>query len=122
MRNQGNREGLDYGRSSGTIGQVNASTCFFYLIFFNDCQRARFRKTDAKTSRRIRETIRVRELAATHRLRQMRCLLMIEEHKIWKREFGFDRVETAAEMDENRSCTSTSPVPDPFFYSNMLNL
>ena len=33
------------------------------------------------TSWRLRETIRVRELAATHRLGQMRCLLMIEEQK-----------------------------------------
>ena len=36
------------------------------------------------TSWRIRETIRVRELAATHRLGQMRRLLMLEEHKAWK--------------------------------------
>ena len=34
MRNQGTRESLDYGRSSGTAGQVNASTCVFYMIFF----------------------------------------------------------------------------------------
>ena len=74
-----------------------------------------------ETSWRIRETIRVRELAATHRLGQMRRLLMLEEHKTWKREFGFDRIETVAEMDINRSRTSTSPVPDPFFYSIMLN-
>ena len=67
---------------------------------------------------RIRETIRVGELAATHRLGQMRRLLMHENHNTWKREFGFDRTETAAEMDEQRSRTSTSPVPDPFFYCN----
>ena len=41
---------------------------------------------------RPRETIRVAELAATHRLGQMRCLLMHEKHKTWKRGFGFDRV------------------------------
>ena len=69
---------------------------------------------------RLRETIRIAELAATHRLGQMRRLLMHEKHKIWKREFGFDRIETAAEMDEKRSRTSTSPVPDPFFYRNMV--
>ena len=74
-----------------------------------------------ETSWRSRETILVRKLAATHRLGQMHRLLMLEERKTWKREFGFDRIETAAEMDENRSRTSTSPVPDPFFYSNMLN-
>ena len=49
----------------------------------------------------------------------MRRLLKLEEHKTWKRGFGFDRIETAAEMDEKRF--HTSPVPDPFFYSNMLN-
>ena len=70
------------------------------------------------TSWRFRETIRVRELAATHRLGQMRRLLVHEKRKTWKREFGFDRIETAAEMDEQRSRTSTRPVPDPFFYRN----
>ena len=72
------------------------------------------------TSWRFRETIRVRELTATHRLRQMRRLLMHEKHKTWKREFGFDRIELDAEMDKQRSRTSFSPVPDPFFYRNMV--
>ena len=44
----------------------------------------------------IRETTRVRELAATDRIGKMRRLLMLEEHKTWIREFGFDRIETAA--------------------------
>ena len=44
MRNQGTRESLNCGRSSGTTGQVNASTAFFNQTFLNDCQRARFRK------------------------------------------------------------------------------
>ena len=36
---------------------------------------------DAKATRgRLRETVQVRELAATHRLGQMRRLLMLEEH------------------------------------------
>ena len=69
---------------------------------------------------RLRETIRVAEFAATHRRGQMRRLLMHEEHKTWKREFGFERIETAAEMGEKRSRTSTSAVPDPFFYRNMV--
>ena len=68
----------------------------------------------------LRETIRVAELAATDPLGQMGRLLMHEKHKAWKREFGFDRIETAAEMDEKRSCISTSPVPNPFFYRNMV--
>ena len=50
----------------------------------------------------------------------MRRLLMHEKHKTWKQEFGFDRIETAAEIDEKRSRTSTSLVPDPFFYRNMV--
>ena len=52
------------------------------------------------TNWRLGETIRVRELAATHRLGQMRRLLMHEKHKTWKREFGFDCIETTAAMDE----------------------
>ena len=64
----------------------------------------------------LSETIRVRELATTNRLGKMHCLLMLEEHKAWKREFGFDRIEAAAEMDEKRCRTSTSPVSGPFFY------
>ena len=51
----------------------------------------------------------------------MRRLLMHEKNKVWKREFGFDRIETAAEMDEKRSRTSTSPVPNPFFYGNIVS-
>ena len=70
------------------------------------------------TSGRLRETIRVRELAATHRLRQPR-LLMLEEQKAWKRESGFGRIETAAEIDEKRFRTSL--VSEPFFYWNMFN-
>ena len=69
---------------------------------------------------RLRETVRVAKLATTHRRGQMRSLLMHEKHKVWKREFGFDRIETAAEMDEKRSRISTSPVPNPFFYRNMV--
>ena len=69
---------------------------------------------------RISEDVKATIWAATHRLKQMRRLLMHEKHKAWKREFGFDRVETAAEIDEKRSRTSTSPVPNPFFYRNMV--
>ena len=69
---------------------------------------------------RLRETVRVAKLAATHRLGKMRSLLIHERHKVWKREFGYDRLETPAEMDEKRSRTSTSPVSNPFFYRNMV--
>ena len=70
----------------------------------------------AKMSEDVKATI----WAATHRLGQMRRLLMDEKHKVWKREFGFDRIETAAEMDEKRSRTSKSPVPNPNFHRNMV--
>ena len=65
------------------------------------------------------KTIRVRELAATHRIGQMRRLLMLEEQKAWKREVGFDRIETAAEMNAQRFRTSL--VSEPLFYRNMSN-
>ena len=67
---------------------------------------------------RMSENMKATIWAATHRLGQMRCLLMHEKHKAWKREFGFDRIETAAEMDQKRSRTSTSLVPNPFCYRN----
>ena len=69
---------------------------------------------------RMSEDVKATIWAATHRLGQMRRSLMHEKHKVWKREFGFDRIETAAEMDEKRSRTSTSPAPNPFFYQNMV--
>ena len=66
------------------------------------------------------ENVKATIWAATHRLGQMRLLLMHEKHKVWKRELGYDRLETAAEMDEKRSRTSTSPVSNPFFYIIMV--
>ena len=69
---------------------------------------------------RLRETVRVAKLAATHRLGQMRSLLLYERHKVWKREFGCDRLETAVGMDEKRPRISTSPVTNPFFYRSMV--
>ena len=73
-----------------------------------------------RTSWRLRETVRIRELAATHRLRQMRRLvMMLEEQKALKREIGFDRNETAAEMDAQRFRASL--VSEHFFYRTMFN-
>ena len=65
------------------------------------------------TSWRLREIIRVRELVATHRLEQMRCLPVLQAQKARKREVGFDRIETAAEMNEHRFRTSL--VSEPFY-------
>ena len=54
------------------------------------------------TCGRLRECIRVRELATTHILERMRRLRKLEEKKAWKREAGFDRIEIIAEMDAQR--------------------
>ena len=81
---------------------------------------ARMSKYVGTTILRLRETVRVAKLVATHRLGQMRSLLLQERHKVWKGEFGYDRLETAAEMDEKRSRISTSPVTNPFFYRSMV--
>ena len=69
---------------------------------------------------RMSENVKATIWAATQRLGQMRLLLMHEKHKEWKRKIGYGRLETAAEMDEKRSRTSTSPVSNLFFYSNMV--
>ena len=91
---------------------MNASHCVFYLIFEMTVEERDFT--------RMSENVEATIWAATHRLGQMRSLLMHEKHKVCKREFGFDPIETAAEMDGKRSRTSTSPVPNPFFYRNMV--
>ena len=75
---------------------------------------------DERGVARMSEYVKGTIWAATYRLGQMRRLLMHEKHEAWKREFGFDCIETAAEMDEKRSRTSTSPVPNPLFYRNMV--
>ena len=54
------------------------------------------------TSWRLRECIRVRELAVTHRLERIRRLRMLEEQEAWKREAGFDCIKIIAEMDTQR--------------------
>ena len=102
---------------------MNANHCVFHLIFEMTVEErdfARMSEDLGTTIWRLRETVRVAKLVVTHRLGQMRSLLMHEKHKIWKREFGCDRIETAAEMDEKRSRTNTSPDPNPFFYRNMV--
>ena len=108
-----------------TSGQVNTKKlhCGFPVfkeITVKERDFARISEDVEATIWHIRETIRVGELTATHRLGKMRRFLMHEKHKTWKQEFGFDRIETATEMDEKRSRTSTSPVPDLFFYRNMI--
>ena len=49
---------------------------------------------------RVREIVRVREVASLHRLEQVRRLRMLTEQEVWKREGGFDRIEILAKMYE----------------------
>ena len=104
-----------------------ASHGFITLRFSSGCGRIYVDERDITniaveleaTSWRLRETIRVRELAATHRLGQTRRLRMLEGQKSWKREAGFEYIDTAAEMDARRSRTNL--VLQPFLYSKMFN-
>ena len=47
---------------------------------------------------RVRELIRVRELASSHRVEKMRRVRMLEMQEAWEREGCFDRIEIIAEM------------------------
>ena len=108
-------------KATRTTGQINAS----YIALSSDFEKMSVDERDLTniiaeveaTSWRLRKTIRVRELAATHRLGQMHRLRMLEERKAWKREAGFDYIKIAAKMDARRSRTNL--VSEPFFYINM---
>ena len=63
------------------------------------------------TSWRLHECMRVRDLAATHRLGRMRRLRMLEERKAWKREADFDRIGTIAEMREQHFLAGSHSEP-----------
>ena len=107
-----------------TPDQVNARYTAFFLLFKKmpvderDITNMIAEDVEA-TCWRLHETIRVRELAATHRLGQMRRLLMLEEYKAWKQDANFDYIETAAETDARRSRSNI--VSESFFYKNMFN-
>ena len=90
--------GFSGGRSrlQGQSGEPEHSV--FYLIFGNDYQRAWFctdvgrcRSNDLASSRNGSSHGACRDAP-----RKMRRLLMHGKHKAWKREFRFDRIETAA--------------------------
>ena len=75
----------------------------------------------AITRGRVRKLIRERELAATHTLEQMGRVQMLERRATWKREGGFDRIETIAEMHEKtlrRLHAGFDPEP---FYTGLYN-
>ena len=84
------------GEATRTTGQVNAKLhCVFPVFEKMTVDGHDITKVIAEveaTSWCLRETIQVRKLGAPHRLGQMRCLMMLEEQKAWKREFGFDRI------------------------------
>ena len=67
---------------------------------------------------RLRECIRVMELAAAHRLERMSRLRMLEKQKVWKLEAGFDRIDITAEMDAQRFRTGFDSEP---FYTKLYN-
>ena len=60
-----------------------------------------------ETRERVRERIRVREIALPHRLQRMRRLRILLEQESWKIECGFDRIEIIAEMHAPDLDTST---------------
>ena len=98
-------------KATRTTGQVNASYgSFFHLILkkmFIDGSDVRKIIAEVQTTNwRLRQCIWVRELTATHQLGQMRRLRMLEEQKAWKREAGFEYIDTAAEMDAQRFRTN----------------
>ena len=73
------------------------------MIFGNREHDVRQMNEEVEATRwRLRECIRVRRLAVTHRLGRMRRLRMFKEKKAWKREADFDRIGTTAEMDAER--------------------
>ena len=49
----------------------------------------------------------------------MRRLLLLKKQKVWKREAGFDYIDTVAEMNARR--TRTNLVSELFFYRKMFN-
>jgi hypothetical protein len=55
----------------------------------------------ATTRERVREFVRDRELASSHKLEQMRRVRVLEKQAAWKREGGFDIIEIIAEMHEH---------------------
>ena len=105
---------------SGHTGKREFLSIFFWIkLFPKQIVRCRkmMREVD-ETSLRLRECIRMRELAATHRREQMRRLRMLEEQEARKGEAGYDRIEIIAQMDAQRlhACFDSEP-----FYTKLYN-
>ena len=77
---------------------------------------------DSATTRGgMRNLIRVRKLAATHMLEKMRRVQTIEKQPAWKREGGFDRIETMAEVHaETLRRMHAGYGPEPY-YTGLFN-
>ena len=89
------------------------------LIFPNREHDVRKTITEVEaTSWRLRECMRVGELAATHGLERMRRLRILEQQETWKRETGFDRIEITADMDAQRFRTVFDSEP---IYTKLYN-
>ena len=52
------------------------------------------------TRERVRELIRVRELASSHKLERIRRVRMLEKQAVRKKGSGFDKIEIIAKMHE----------------------
>ena len=65
---------------------------------------------------RLRKLIRIRKLATSHRLDQMRSVRMLEQRVTWMRENSFDRIEAIAEMNEHTlRCLLAGFDPERFY-------
>ena len=76
----------------------------------------------AATHGRVRELIRVKGLASSHKLEKMQCVWMLEKQATWKREGGFDRIEIIAEMHEQTSRRlHNTGFDSEYFYTGLYN-
>ena len=65
---------------------------------------------------RVHRLIRVRELAASHLLEQMRRVRMLEKRAAWKREGGSDTIDVVAERHEDTlRCLHAGFDPEHFY-------
>ena len=115
---------LDYGRPlRGRLlaAYYRSGKYKLHCVFSSDFQKIPFDENDVRkiiaevqaTSWRLRECIRAKELAAMHRLGQMSRLRMVGEKNAWKREAGFDYIDTSAEMVAQRFRTNLVSKPFP---------
>ena len=76
----------------------------------------------AATRGRVREVIRDRKLASSHKSEQMQRVRMLEKQTAWKREGGFDRIEIIAEMHERTLRPPYAGFDSEPLYTGLYNL